>query len=373
MFQPTVIASEILEDDTSLPEGIVISVSAQLINSKHQLKLSKSPSVISPSVISPSVSKLNSLHLLDKSQRFIIVDNSGSMAIPTDVGISRWEELKIDLKWIRDTTIALGTNTHLQLLNKPDGKIQHSIDINSSTGEELDKMINSYPSGGTPLCRSIRQVYDKLIISPNNYDNVCVIIMTDGESSDGSIESALKLFEHLPSHISISVIVRLCTDSTQLVEYWDNVDNNVEVNLDVIDNIVNEGIQVHMFNPWVAYWMELHNARMFGGLPRIFDIIDERPFTFAEKIEFINYLLSEPIVFPNPIDNLAECRELLANANIPLVYDVHLKTMRPCIDVERIFNREPIIQSVTYTVINIYILFISLYALLAIVTLIKFF
>lgn len=49
---------------------------------------------------------------------------------------------------------------------------------------------------------------------------VCVVIATDGESSDGDIAAAMRPLSQLP----VWVVIRLCTDEDRIAEYWNNID-----------------------------------------------------------------------------------------------------------------------------------------------------
>ena len=64
---------------------------------------------------------------------------------------------------------------------------------------------------GTPLCRHIRDVITSIRAIESklrsNGQRACVIIATDGESSDGDIAAAMKPLESLPCW----VVIRLCT------------------------------------------------------------------------------------------------------------------------------------------------------------------
>ena len=55
----------------------------------------------------------------------------------------------------------------------------------------------------------------------NNNQTAAVIICTDGVSTDGDIAAA-KPLQDLP----VWVVVRLCTDDEELIEYWNNIDGN---------------------------------------------------------------------------------------------------------------------------------------------------
>jgi hypothetical protein len=52
---------------------------------------------------------------------------------------------------------------------------------------------------------------------------VVLIIATDGESSDGDLAVAMAPLAHLPVH----VVVRLCTNDSKVVSYWDAIDKRL--------------------------------------------------------------------------------------------------------------------------------------------------
>ena len=62
------------------------------------------------------------------------------------------------------------------------------------------------------------------------------MIATDGLSSDGDVLNALKPLEQLP----VWLIVKLCTDDESIVDYWNQVDQNLEVPMDVLDDFRSE-------------------------------------------------------------------------------------------------------------------------------------
>jgi hypothetical protein len=100
----------------------------------------------------------------------------------------------------------------------------------------------------------------------------CVVIATDGESSDGDIASALRPLEQLP----VWVVVRLCTDQQRVVSYWNNIDNELELEMDVLDDLFGEAAEVHQANPWLNYSEPLHRLREFGISAKELDLLDEK-------------------------------------------------------------------------------------------------
>lgn len=107
---------------------------------------------------------------------------------------------------------------------------------------------------------------------------VVVIIASDGESSDGNIVQALKPLEHLP----VQVVIRLCTDQDNVVNYWNNIDSQLEADIDVLDDITGEAEEVYEHNKWLTYGEPLHRLREFGIELKEFDLLDEAKLSFEQ-------------------------------------------------------------------------------------------
>ena len=86
--------------------------------------------------------------------------------------------------------------------------------------EKLSRFFSSGPNGLTPLCRHIKDVIKKVqLIAPelqSKGQRACVVIITDGEASDGSLLETMKPLEELP----VFIVVKLCTDEEAVVNYW---------------------------------------------------------------------------------------------------------------------------------------------------------
>ena len=67
----------------------------------------------------------------------------------------------------------------------------------------------------------------------------------------------------------------MCTDEAAIVSYWDNVDDQLELNMEVIDDPLSEGKGIASFNNWLTYGTPLHRLREFGITAKELDMIDE--------------------------------------------------------------------------------------------------
>ena len=105
-------------------------------------------------------------------------------------------------------------------------------------------MLNEGPGGGTPLCRHIREVVADVRAMEQQLrahgQKACVLIASDGEASDGNVAEAMQPLKDLP----VWVLVRLCTDDDRVVQYWNNIDSELELEMDVLDDFSGEAKEV---------------------------------------------------------------------------------------------------------------------------------
>ena len=100
-----------------------------------------------------------------------------------------------------------------------------------------------------------------------------VTIATDGEATDGDVAAALKPLEDLP----VWVVIRLCTDEENVVQYWNNIDSQLELDMDVLDDMAGEADEIfEQGNTWLTYAEPLHRLREFGSPIREMDLMDEK-------------------------------------------------------------------------------------------------
>jgi hypothetical protein len=109
------------------------------------------------------------------------------------------------------------------------------------------------PSGQTPICTQLRAVIGQLLgvadeLRASN-KIASLIIMTDGESTDGCIIDALKPLEGLP----VQIIIRMCTDEIEISEYWHHINAQLDLEILVLDDLATEGAIVRKTNPWYIF------------------------------------------------------------------------------------------------------------------------
>ncbi len=77
-------------------------------------------------------------------------------------------------------------------------------------------------------------------------------------------------------------MIRLCTDEERIVEYWNDIDSDLELSMDVLDDLSGEAQEIAEHNPWLTYGEPLHRLREFGCPVRELDLLDEMPLTLEQ-------------------------------------------------------------------------------------------
>jgi len=75
--------------------------------------------------------------------------------------------------------------------------------------------------------------------------------------------------------LPVLVILRLCTEEQTVVDYWNNIDNQLELDIDVIDDQLGDAKQIVAVNGWMTYGEPMHRLREFGTVLKELDLIDE--------------------------------------------------------------------------------------------------
>lgn len=82
----------------------------------------------------------------------------------------------------------------------------------------------------------------------------------------------------------------MCTQEAKIVEYWNNIDSQLEIDMDVIDDQLGEAQQILQYNGWLTYGEPLHRLREFGASMKEMDIIDESTVSSEQMCLLCKYM-----------------------------------------------------------------------------------
>eukprot|EP00538_Stauroneis_constricta_P006547 CAMPEP_0119570526 /NCGR_PEP_ID=MMETSP1352-20130426/43655_1 /TAXON_ID=265584 /ORGANISM="Stauroneis constricta, Strain CCMP1120" /LENGTH=428 /DNA_ID=CAMNT_0007620195 /DNA_START=141 /DNA_END=1428 /DNA_ORIENTATION=+ len=304
--------------------------------------------------------------------RIWVVDNSGSMArndgnrmIATKkrdvkmVSCTRWVEIRETVDYHSQMARLLQVPTVFRLLNDPGkaaGEQQFSI---GERGQALldddlriarQTMQKAQPSGVTPLASHVREIRQNVLSMLPQLDEhggkVVIVLATDGlptdemgysnGSSKQDFQNSLRSLEGLP----VWIVVRLCTDEEDIVEYYNDLDSQLELSLEVLDDFGGEAEEIHEHNKWLNYALPLHRMREMGFYHRLFDLLDERKFTLDELRDFM-FLLFGAGKMDGVEDPQANFKSFLESVKMMVKNESHqwnpiTKRMGPWIDVKEL-------------------------------------
>jgi len=184
--------------------------------------------------------------VLSTCEIVLLCDDSGSMASPIKEEnadpfavskTTRWLELKkLAASLIEITTAVNQKGIDIYFFNRPTLR-----GVTSVAG--LQTVFSSAPSGGTPLCTTLQQIYsDKKSIS---FANLLIVVITDGEPSDGSRAQLFTVLSNKPANVHVSFAE--CTDQEEDMQYLDEWDGKIR-NFDNTDDYREELKRVRTAN-----------------------------------------------------------------------------------------------------------------------------
>jgi hypothetical protein len=203
------------------------------------------------------------------AHRFWIIDNSGSMAMPDGLRLAetaknhaikfvkctRWQEMQQTIEAQCVLAAQLEIPTNFCLLNDPGRQVgpqRFGIAENRADYSDLavaqSTMRNAGPHGVTPFTQHLKAIKTEIAaMEPElrrDGTKVVVVIATDGLPSDESSYSTpgiqkefvetLRSLERYP----VWVVIRLFTDEDDIVDYYNDLDSQLELSLEVLGKLI---------------------------------------------------------------------------------------------------------------------------------------
>jgi len=305
--------------------------------------------------------------------RIWIVDNSGSMMtgdghrlVETGyskdvkfVSCTRWAEIQETVEYHIQIAALLGAPTVFRLMNDPGkmtGPQQFSIGERGpdSIPEDVNLALNTIraasPIGVTPLSDHVREIRENVMAMRDALvqqgQRVVIVLATDGlpsnnygVSNSGTLKEfkdCLRSLEGLP----VWIVVRLCTDEDQVVDFYNDLDCELELSFEVIDDFVGEAEEIYEYNKWLNYALPLHRIREMGFSHKLFDLLDERALTKDELRQFFLLMFGEASLdgTPDPQvdwEGFLKCIDRIANRE-KKQWNPMKKRMTPWVDTKRL-------------------------------------
>jgi len=275
------------------------------------------------------------------------------------VQCTRWKEMRETVFFHAEMAAKVQAPTMFRLLNKPrcarlprefgvarEGPhwIQRDLQVAQDTVKKVE------PKGCTPLSKRVCEIRENILTLQDqldeNEEQVVVVLATDGIPTNREGEStletreefvqALKSLEGLP----IYLVIRLCTQTEEVVEFYNSLDRDLDLNLEVLDDYFSEAKELYRYNKWINYALPLHRAREMGFHHPMFDLLDERKLTLHEVKEYFSFLFGKERVdqIPDPVEDfkgfLKGVKKLLESEQKP--YNPIAKKATPWADLRKL-------------------------------------
>lgn len=145
----------------------------------------------------------------------------------------------------------------------------------ANAASEVENVIDTTnkikPGGVTPLTEHIWEVQEQVVGMAHDLrqsgKQVAIILATDGLPTDqqgyggrnvtDEFVGALRSLEGLP----VWLVIRLCTDEDDVCRFYNSLDAQLELSLEVLDDYIGEAKEVYSKNPWLCYGLPLHRCR----------------------------------------------------------------------------------------------------------------
>lgn len=255
--------------------------------------------------------------------RIYLLDNSGSMSQfdghmlhgQQFMACTRWDEVCAMAREQAAWNTALGSPCEFVLLNsmgRTQGVPVEGVDYVSFRDgrcdvRRLEELLQrNGPRGVTPLSDRIVEIRQRMAAKAQTLSKkgqlIHLTIATDGmptSSQSGTSTSAdtTRLgqeLRRLVSELPVQLVIRLCTDDDQVVQFYNSLDEEFELPLDVLDDFSGEAAEISKCgNDWFVYTPLIHKIREAGTLCKLFDDIDERKLNAEEAKLMVQLLIQD--------------------------------------------------------------------------------
>merc|ERR1719277_306952 len=181
--------------------------------------------------------------------------------------------------------------------------------------QELRTMLrNNGPRGVTPIAERLEDIQRRIQAGVTDLAQraqmVFLTIVTDGlpttpfsgHSTDADKNQMIQALRFL-SAASVQLVIRLCTDDEETIRFYNRIDEELELPLDILDDMVGEAKELaQRGNDWFAYTPVINRMREAGTLCKILDTLDERPLCPLEVRRLAGLLIGSQ----QPLDSLSD-------------------------------------------------------------------
>jgi len=120
------------------------------------------------------------------------------------VSCTRWTELVESIRFHIDASRAAGAPSEFRAINCGPPIMVGTEDEDLA---RLTTFFENWPNGKTPLCRHVKDIIAKIeALAPElnkNGQKACIIIITDGEATDGNLMETMRPLHDLPVWIVV--------------------------------------------------------------------------------------------------------------------------------------------------------------------------
>jgi len=300
--------------------------------------------------------------------RVFLLDNSGSTSqcdghvLQRDAQghlrsapATRWDEIRGLALAHAEWNARAGVRSEFLLLNPPcphdpaEGRDYVTVDPKAGSPAAQVEVLatvlrNNGPKGVTPLAARLDQLRRRLQREVKGGMRIMLTIVTDGlptaatsgTCTDGDKAAFVQELRTFAASFNVFIVIRLATDEDSAIQYYNAIDEELELPLDILDDLRGEAEELKACgNGWLTYTPLIHKIREGCTAEKLFDILDERPLKLPEVARFLELLFQGPKdpPFPRRAEELYEfAREGVAQA--PRVYNGRLDCMSPPVDLK---------------------------------------